>query len=71
MKTDKNGVSQCPKGQEQYEHYFSAIAQKELVQYDYRTPNGKLFSCVKPTLELCRQARDKWLLPESEVSNDD
>ena len=33
-----------------------------LVQYDYRHPiDRELFSCVKPTLEECRAARDKWL----------
>ena len=32
-----------------------------LVQYDYRHTDGELFSCVKPTLDECRAARDKWL----------
>ncbi len=32
------------------------------MQYDYRHPtDGELFSCVKPTLDECRAARDKWL----------
>ena len=35
---------------------------RTLVQYDYRHPaDGELFSCVKPTLDECRTARDKWL----------
>lgn len=29
-------------------------------QYDYRAEDGTLFSCVKPSLELCREARDKF-----------
>jgi hypothetical protein len=61
MKSDINGISQCPKGQERYEEYYSEITQKNLVQYDYRTPKGILFSCVKSSVELCRQARDRWL----------
>ncbi|WP_443608078.1 DUF3873 family protein [Alistipes putredinis] len=35
--------------------------QTHLVQYDYRHTDGELFSCVKPTLDECRAARDKWL----------
>jgi len=32
------------------------------VQCDYRPPtDGELFSCVKPTLDECREARDEWL----------
>ncbi len=34
---------------------------RTLVQYDYRHTDGELFSCVKPTLDECRAARDKWL----------
>ncbi|WP_289751643.1 DUF3873 family protein, partial [uncultured Bacteroides sp.] len=35
---------------------------RTLVQYDYRHPiDRELFSCVKPTLDECRAARDKWL----------
>jgi len=30
-------------------------------QYDYRGMDGELFSCVKPTLEACRAARDEWM----------
>lgn len=58
---DKNGCSTCEKGQENYETFFSSIMKRELVQYDYRTESGKLFSCVRNTLEECRELRDKWL----------
>ncbi|MCE9251170.1 DUF3873 domain-containing protein, partial [Bacteroides fragilis] len=34
---------------------------RTLVQYDYRHTDGELFACVKPTLDECRTARDKWL----------
>ena len=39
----------------------SADANAPFVQYDYRHTDGELFSCVKPTLDECRAARDKWL----------
>ena len=32
-----------------------------MYQYDYRTESGELFSCCAPTLEACRERRDKWL----------
>lgn len=47
-------------GQEQYEKYRDRVRRKSLVQYDYRAEDGKLFSCVRPTLEACRAARDTW-----------
>lgn len=63
MKTDLNGVSQCPKGTEHYET-FTAMGRGQrgtvFFQYDYRAEDGTLFSCVKPSLELCREARDKY-----------
>ena len=48
-------------GQEQHEAFKSSITRKKAVQYDYRHTDGELFSCVKPTLEVCRAARDTWL----------
>lgn len=63
MKTDISGVSQCPKGTEHYET-FTAMGRGQrgtvFFQYDYRVEDGTLFSCVKPSLELCREARDKY-----------
>lgn len=59
-----NGVSTCTEaGTEKYESFQSGYGRKRrtLVQYDYRHTDGELFSCVKPTLEECRTARDKWL----------
>ncbi|MEW5952598.1 MAG: DUF3873 family protein [Bacillota bacterium] len=46
-------------GQEQHETFKHG--RRKYVQYDYRHTNGELFSCVKPNLEACRQARDAWL----------
>ena len=50
-------------GTEKYEKFQMGIGRRRrtLVQYDYRHTDGELFSCVKPTLDECRTARDKWL----------
>ncbi|GAA6340620.1 DUF3873 domain-containing protein [Phocaeicola massiliensis] len=67
-----NGLSTCTAaGTEKYERFFrqgsttrqSGIGRRKrtLVQYDYRHTDGELFSCVKPTLDECRQKRDEWL----------
>ncbi len=61
MQTDRNGCSTCERGRERYETFVSTLFSGERVQYDYRTPDGRLFSCVGKTLEICRQRRDKWL----------
>jgi hypothetical protein len=60
----ENGVSTTKNlGQEQYENFFRKVKGKneKYCQYDYRHTDGKLFSCVKATLEDCRAARDLWL----------
>jgi len=61
MKSDVNGCSTTKAGQEQWEEFSSNITRGRRVQYDYRTPEGKLFSCVAKDLESARQKRDKWL----------
>jgi len=50
-------------GQEQYEMFSRKVGGtvKKYIQYDYRHTDGELFSCIKPTLEACRAARDEWL----------
>jgi hypothetical protein len=50
-------------GTEKYERFQSGIGRRKrtLVQYDYRHTDGELFACVKPTLDECRTARNKWL----------
>ena len=56
-----NGASTCTEaGTEKYERFQLGIGRRKrtLVQYD---TDGELFSCVKPTLDECRAARDKWL----------
>lgn len=59
-----NGISTCRRGEERYEYFIPAHARrtgKRYCQYDYRTEDGQLFSCVAPTLGACRKRRDKWL----------
>jgi len=57
----KNGVTTLrEKGSEQFEDI--KLSGKNFVHYDYRHTNGVLFSVVKPTLEICRQERDKWIV---------
>lgn len=54
--------------QEQHEYFKDrSIAKKRRCQYDYRARDGELFSCIKPTLEDCLQARDEWLLKTSRI----
>ena len=60
MKKDKKGCSTCLPGEEQYEEYKG-----RKVQYDYRTIDGTLFSCVDISLENCRTKRNKWLIDET------
>lgn len=50
-------------GQEQHETFARKVGRqtKRYIQYDYRHVDGELFSCIKPTLEDCRAARDAWL----------
>jgi len=63
-KMTENGVTttKAP-GQEQYETFTRKVGgkSKKYVAYDYRDHTGELFSCVKPTLEACRSARDEWV----------
>jgi len=61
MKTDVNGCSTCGAGEEQWEEFYSAILGGTRVQYDYRAPDGKLFSCIARTVEAARERRDAWL----------
>lgn len=63
MKSEINGVNQCRRGQESFEKYRSRG--RTFIQYDFRTPARKLFSCVESTLELCREKRERWVKAET------
>ena len=57
-----NGCSVCKKGQEKYvKCVLGAFRGRTYYQYDYRHTDGELFSTLKPTLEQCREEKDKWL----------
>ncbi len=66
MKTDIQGCSTCPKGQERYEHYRNGNGFDRL-QYDFRTNDDRLFSCIAKTLEDARKRRDAWLASEERM----
>lgn len=59
----EGGVSTTKSGEEKYEKFTTRVGRKSrtMYQYDYRTPEGELFSCVAPSLESCRMKRDAWL----------
>ncbi|KKB45416.1 hypothetical protein HMPREF1212_05071 [Parabacteroides sp. HGS0025] len=67
-KMNKDGVSVCAIGQENYERFLAgAFRGSFYYQYDYRHTDGELFSTVAQSLETCRERRDKWL--EKKVNN--
>jgi len=63
MRTDVQGCSTCPAGEERYEKFTAKIGRERVTryQYDYRHPNGQLFSTFSRTLERCREKRDEWM----------
>ena len=63
MMTNNGITTTNAPGQEQYETFTCKVAGKvkRYYQYDYRHTDGELFSCVKPTLTKCRDARDTWV----------
>lgn len=49
-------------GHEQWEEFVSALrGNRQLIQYDYRNEDGRLFSCVADSLEECRHRRDLYV----------
>ena len=64
MSMTENGISTTIElGSEQYDSF--AIKKGgwtfQCTQYDYRHTDGRLFSCVAPTLEKARAKRDRWI----------
>ena len=65
----ENGVTTTKMlGQEQYEYFKHAGRQVKYCAYDYRHTDGKLFSCVAPSLEIARKRKDKWLQDKEKTS---
>ena len=60
----------CKKGEEQYEKFQKRVkgtrTMRNVYQYDYRTPQGELFSCIGRTLDSARRKRDTWLAERNE-----
>lgn len=69
----EGGVSTTKSGEEKYEKFTTRVGRKSrtMYQYDYRTPDGELFSCVAPSLESCRAKRDVWLEKHGQKVQDD
>ena len=63
MKTDINKCSTCRPGEEKYKKITRDG--KTFVQYEYRTPDGELFSVVKCNLETARICMGEWLSKEA------
>lgn len=64
-----NGVTTTKTpGQEQFETFTRKVGRqtKRYYSYDFRDYDGELFSCVKPTLDACRAARDEWVDAKAE-----
>lgn len=59
MKTDVNGCSTCPVGQEHYEIFRKGRI--NFYQYDYRHTDGELFSTIAITLAVARERKDDWV----------
>lgn len=47
--------------EEQFERFYSRVLRKDVLQYDYRSSDGKLFSCIAPDLPTARSSRDAWV----------
>lgn len=62
-KMTENGISICVvAGTENYTPFHPAHHPRSTYyQYDYRHGDGELYSCVAPTVEACRNKRNKWL----------
>ena len=59
---NQNGCSVCKAGEEKYiKCVLGAFLGNIYYQYDYRHTDGELFSTLAPTLEQCRERRDKWM----------
>jgi hypothetical protein len=63
MRTDKQGCSTCQPGREQWESFYvnpGTIRERLMIQYEYRSPEGALFTTVQSTLAKCIALKDEW-----------
>ena len=59
-KIQQNGCSTCQPGQEKWDFFHNPFLKKNLVEYEYRTDAGRLFTGIFPTLEKAREVRASW-----------
>ncbi len=62
---NQNGCSLCKEGKENYTTF--EYKGQEMYQYDYRHPDGDLFSCCASSLEECRSKKDMWRAERGEI----
>ena len=62
-----NGCSTCENGKQKYEIFYSRTLKKYMCQYEYRTPDGKLFTCVSQSLKQAVEKRNIWLERQKEL----
>ena len=48
-------------GQELVDLFLCHATKEDLIQYDYRSEEGNLFTTIGRSLEGCRKWRDEWL----------
>jgi hypothetical protein len=66
---DERGHSMVQPMEERYEEFYSCTLRETRVQYDYRTLDGHLFSCIAKTLEDARARRDAWIAKHNEATH--
>lgn len=61
----------CPPGEEVWQRYNVArypsvsAARRRAIEYNYRAPDGRLFTCTASSLKQARRRRDAWLEEEA------
>ncbi len=58
----------CPPGQSKHQMVYSRQTGTDVCHFNYRHPDGGLFSCIRPTLADCQAARNAWLVERAEAA---
>jgi hypothetical protein len=58
----------CPPGESRSRLYWSASLHEYRTQFDYRHPDGTLFSCIARTLPDAQARRNAWLVERAEAA---
>lgn len=51
-------------GSELIDPFYSIHTKRTVLEYDYRTFDGRTFKCFGWDIEECRQKRDEWIIEE-------